>query len=1071
MMPSAQPPPSSDRGRSRRWGASPALPVSVSHLSVGPARSAAAPLHPIAPSFESLLADFTALWERGKAVHVEDFLVGLDPPDPEQLVELIYREYCLADAAGLAPTPAAFLARFPAQQEGLGQLFGVDDALRSSQLRLWCGPGESERLLQPEAGDEIGPYLLVRELGRGGFARVFLAEQADLDDRLVVVKVSTQITTEPRLLARARHPNIVEVLWHGLVDDGSLQVLCLPFLGGTTLASVLTERRRLKTRPTSGRDLLDDLDRVSAPEFPPPGAGRPARELLSHLSYAKAATWIVARLAEALDFAYSRGVLHGDVKPSNVLLTAESTPMLLDFNLAVGWRPSVSGLEAADVPDDVGGTLAYMAPERLRLVAESEGLARPSAADRHRADVYALGVVLLELLTGRPPELRAGGQGVTLKALASAYFTSRLQGAGVMIRAAHTPVPAGLRSILEHCLAVNPADRYRRASELAEDLDRWRSDRALVYAPEPVLRTGLVCWVRRQRRALTAALLGVAVTAAMTAVAVHVSDRVHRGEAIIAYQIAGTRDSGAFSLRRQGTNQLKDPGDQAEIARRHLQHFGLFRSGDWREGYEFRNVPESERDELEAWLLEQALRFGHALGERPDSPDDWRRAALFLDEIAATRTSGPIESACRDLRARLPRDLLPAPRRTTSGETVSRWMELYLAGVESELKHTGSDSLLHDALDHYRTVLQMRPSSFWARYRAAAVCFALGDHDEAVAYLGRCVERYPGNSVLRLQYAGCLWARATVSGARATSLLEKTQSADPVQSPRISAPAATVSLLEKARSLEEAAAQYDRAQDLDPDFSETYLSRAFLRMELGQADEFLNDLNRFEVLAGLRRRPTSPFPSVLDLGGSSTAAVHPGNLPAERPSSLDPDEVTIRVRFANFLARMGRNDLAVAQTDRALALDPDHLLARYTRAVLRSKAGLDGAGGDVVLVAEHPDAERLVGSNPDAVEAFLYATNHLLRTGRADEALRVARRGAQFAARTDLGSWRGVLRFNLAQALLHASNGDPSLLRQAFEELDAAHHLAPAFVREQVARDPAFDVLRKMFGALASDLR
>ena len=239
--------------------------------------------------------------------------------------------------------------------------------------------------------------VLLRELGEGGFARVFLAEQADLDHRLVVVKVSTRITPEPRLLARARHSHIVEVLWHNLIEDGSLQLVCMPFLGGATLAAVLADRKRRGGRPRSGRDLLAELDRVSAPEYPTADLARSSREIIARLSYPKAIAWIVARLAEALDYAYSRGVLHGDVKPSNILLTADGEPMLLDFNLAVGWQ-SPGG---DDLPGDVGGTLAYMAPERLRTVAEPENAVVPKAADRHRADLYALGMVLLEALAGR----------------------------------------------------------------------------------------------------------------------------------------------------------------------------------------------------------------------------------------------------------------------------------------------------------------------------------------------------------------------------------------------------------------------------------------------------------------------------------------------------------------------------------------------------------------------------------------------------------------------------------------------------------------------------------------------
>ena len=91
----------------------------------------------------------------------------------------------------------------------------------------------------PEVGDAIGPYRLRRELGRGSFARVFLAEQTDLADRLIVVKIATRWTREPWLLARARHAHIVEILSHAEVDDGAFQLICMPFWGGATLADVL----------------------------------------------------------------------------------------------------------------------------------------------------------------------------------------------------------------------------------------------------------------------------------------------------------------------------------------------------------------------------------------------------------------------------------------------------------------------------------------------------------------------------------------------------------------------------------------------------------------------------------------------------------------------------------------------------------------------------------------------------------------------------------------------------------------------------------------------------------------
>ena len=355
------------------------IPLVEPQLSVSPTalRSGESPVSSQSLEFQDALDDFTARWQRGEPESSEDYLARLDPVAPRFAVELIYREYCLAELAGTEPDPAAFLARFPGYRSMLERLLVLHRHCESSQFRQWSEPAmEADSL--PEAADEIGPYVLKRELGRGSFARVFLAEQSDLANRHVVVKVSTRPTREPWLLARARHANIVEILSHASVDDGAFQLICMPFLGGATLSAVLARRRGLGQSRSSRGGFLEDLDAVAAPEYRDAGAARPARELLRSLSDAHAMAWITARLAEALDHAFSRDVAHGDVKPSNILLTADGTPMLLDFNLAQDWA-----LSDADRPVfDPGGTLAYMAPERLQAIASNSGPAAAAALDR-----------------------------------------------------------------------------------------------------------------------------------------------------------------------------------------------------------------------------------------------------------------------------------------------------------------------------------------------------------------------------------------------------------------------------------------------------------------------------------------------------------------------------------------------------------------------------------------------------------------------------------------------------------------------------------------------------------------
>src|SRR5262245_23197604 len=132
------------------------------HASERPRPVVEVPLRPLA--LEAILSEFTARWERGEAPRAEDYLDRIAPADHADLVELIYHEYCLADSSGRQPDPADYLRRFPDQRDRLRRVFGLHDVLDSSELRRWAEP------TMPESGDAIGPYHLVRELGRGSFA-------------------------------------------------------------------------------------------------------------------------------------------------------------------------------------------------------------------------------------------------------------------------------------------------------------------------------------------------------------------------------------------------------------------------------------------------------------------------------------------------------------------------------------------------------------------------------------------------------------------------------------------------------------------------------------------------------------------------------------------------------------------------------------------------------------------------------------------------------------------------------------------------------------------------------------
>src|SRR5262249_8683608 len=150
---------------------------------------------------------------------------------------------------------------------------------------------------------------------------------------------------------------------------------------GQALVDTLASRRsKLETKASSKRDERDGEQ--AARPVPPDVVIR----TLARYSYPEAVLWIGARLADALAHAHDRGILHRDIKPANVLLTDDGQPMLLDFNLAA---------DAARAGPRVGGTPAYMAPEQLRQVCGE------AAGVDARSDLFSLGVVLFEMLTGR----------------------------------------------------------------------------------------------------------------------------------------------------------------------------------------------------------------------------------------------------------------------------------------------------------------------------------------------------------------------------------------------------------------------------------------------------------------------------------------------------------------------------------------------------------------------------------------------------------------------------------------------------------------------------------------------
>ncbi len=590
----------------------------------------------------------------------------------------------------------------------------------------------------PEVGQEFLGFRLIGELGRGAFGRVYLARQGDLADRPVALKVSTGCFAESQKLARLQHTHIVPV--YSFHRAGPLQAVCMPYFGPTTLADVLETLGRHDTLPASGKGLVSTLHSnrtrsgviaavrpPSAPVAPSAhikGRPQPAADgpgtlttlrMLEGLSYVEAVLWIGARLAEGLAHAHERGVLHRDLKPANVLLTDEGQPMLLDFNLAEDalTSPPPSDGESGEgrVGGRVGGTLPYMAPEHL---AAYQG---QSADVDARSDIYALGVILYELLTGRHPfGKHPPGDGALDRMIRD---RTRLPPPARKLNRGVTPA---VDSILRRCLAPNPARRYQTAAELQEDLDRQRQHRPLRHAPDPSVRERVVKWFRRNPRAVTATRVGLAAGVLLTLLT---AGLLWRGEQVARYESAdrlkGFRDDLASARLLLGARAAdvdeRIAGRQA--AQRALDRYHVDADGRWRDQPSFRRLSEEEKVRVQAELGEALMLLASADAGEPDRVSARSKVedAEQLNRLA--ETCYPDGTAPRalwaqraELEARLGRDEEARRLRERAAAAPVRGDgDLYLLAREQANK-----GRLGDAAEGLRAVAAREPDNFAVQF-------------------------------------------------------------------------------------------------------------------------------------------------------------------------------------------------------------------------------------------------------------------------------------------------------------------------------------------------------------------
>ncbi|MBV9123216.1 MAG: protein kinase, partial [Planctomycetes bacterium] len=777
-----------------------------------------------------LLAEQRAAWEQGDAVPPEDLLARwpTDPKEDSDVASLLFEDYRRRLEQKEEPSLQDYEQRFPEQKNSLAELIGKQDLLRS----LGAGSGSDGLLLGlPEVGDRLFDFSLRQELGRGAFARVFLAEQAGLADRPVVLKVSAIEGTEPQTLAQLQHTHVVPI--HSVHEDprAGLRAVCMPYFGGASLSAVLRALWANNQSPRQGGELVAALRAVQAPlpeavsrkpaahesgtqREEDPAAGGHALPLspcqlatLSGLSYVAAAAWVVARVAEGLQHAHQRGVLHHDVKPSNILLSGEGQPMLLDFNLS-------HDLHDEQVRATLGGTVAYMAPEHLRALAR--GTPELVRQVDHRSDIYSLGMVLFEMLAGqRPFEHSASYSIVPTVIEAMALERGR---AAPSLRRLRGDIPWSLESILRKCLAPDPADRYQQAEELAEDLRRFLDYRPLQFAPELSQAERLRKWMRRHPRLTASGTVALAATLLLALpVAGFVSVRQHLARASSQLAVSQAQDRErqfqAGTVRAlclvNTASDLDDylPEGLAEC-RRTLGVYNLLEGDPRQPPLDWQQLDPATQKELaeDARELFLLLAWGQVRAA-PRDANTLRQALTLLDRAENLRGLEPSRALWTDRALYLERlgetsAARAARLQAEQIQPVTARDHYLLAAAYARKGDRGSLSL---AVAELNAALSLNPRHYWSCVQRGICYQELGEYTLAASDFGTSIGLWPE----------CAWGYFNRGYA-----------------------------LDQSGKKAEALASYTAALERDPDFRLAYVNRGLARLELKQAAPALADFDQ-----------------------------------------------------------------------------------------------------------------------------------------------------------------------------------------------------------------------------------
>ncbi len=944
------------------------------------------PDHPefISAVTELLCVDFERRWRRLRPKRIEVYLAEFREllAHPSVLEQLAFEEYRLRAEGDDFASPHEYASRFKITTDHWPQRKSRGDEStqgdlpdlghESTSLSLHFAD-QLERLTVdlanwPSAPGKFLEFTILEPLGQGKFGRVYLASQAHLSDRLVVIKVTTDFWCEAERLARLQHTNIVPI--YSVHQEQGLQAVCMPFCGRKTLRDLLQFQRDPARR--SGAEVLDWLvptpPAATCRQRPSEDGGDEFRAFLKSLSSEAFCLWLMARIAGGVGHAHDRGILHRDLKPANILLSDEGQPMILDFNLS---DDVVAGGAATLL---VGGTLPYMAPEQLRSI-------RGEARIDHRSDIYALGVILFEMLTGQlPSDVPQGNVSQRLDAMLRERSKAVPRASQLNPR-----VSPAMDSILQRCLTPDVTRRYATARQLKEDLDRQLNHLPLRHAPDRSPTERIQKWLRRHPRLTSSG--GVAVLAAVI-LAIVASLLVVRGHRVAALEAMQTyRDLDRLAPHARVLLSFSIEGATLEPLglESAARVFGLYdvEQADWRRRPSYRYLEAGRQRHVEETLEELLYLVAcHAIREAQVTPDAaaraalWRRAARYNE--AARRASAATEGSPAVLRQQADIELARGNRREfervqelAGASPEMRRLDRYLDAIDAAWSGRPRESL-----ERLQALQRQTPQDAGVWFLAGIAHSVLAEFDAAELCFTRCTVLWPECHFAFFHRGVNRLKRGDPAGA-ADDFSEVLRLVPELSAARFNRAIAYCDL----GMFESAERDTTAAIASGMDDCRSYLMRARARRGLGNevgADQDLHEALQRDakdahgwVERGMARLPEDPEAALADL---------------DRALAVDGSCISALDNRAHVLSMyLARADEAIETLDRRLEIAPDNPMTYISRGVLKARRGdCESARDDARAALELEDSAEVFYRT-----ACVYAQLAIVNRDDAEQAVRL----------------------------------------------------------------------------------